>query len=314
MNSSSSKHWFRKDVKERSSIDIPFNGPPRDRLIQAAAASERLVLIRQKRNRIQEIYAKYNNIKDNSNTSNSYDQQSTTSTDQNRDGGKFCKNNSNLFHDNSHYEGDNASNRTLIDDRDVAASCDERSTYDNSSTSEILPRCNITVFNVATQPCHDPSTENDDNNLTSTRPKIRRNSILSKKSVSTRSATGDGEVKSSSNKNNNSVTTTTSKIQKLPKHKKKSVHFHKYDEVIDGRNQTTYVYSLYDVETEKERAEYDVVDDIENVVSDVGYFFQCLKEGLAEEATKSFRRTTTATTTTTTATKGKRRSSTASKR
>jgi predicted DNA-binding ribbon-helix-helix protein len=75
------------------------------------------------------------------------------------------------------------------------------------------------------------------------------------------------------------------KLPGLKKHKKKSkksVSFHRYDEVI-YRDVKEYVYSLHDVQVQEERANHDFVDDIEGVVGDVGYFFRCLKEGIQEE-------------------------------
>lgn len=67
---------------------------------------------------------------------------------------------------------------------------------------------------------------------------------------------------------------------------KKSVRFHKYDEVI-YLDVKEYIYSLHDLEVDHEKASRDLVDDIEGVVGDVGYFLLCLKEGIQEEAAKS---------------------------
>lgn len=74
--------------------------------------------------------------------------------------------------------------------------------------------------------------------------------------------------------------------KKVKKENTKSVKFHKYDEVIYS-DVKEYVYSLHDIEVEEEKANYDLVDELEVAVGDVGYFFRCLKEGIQEEAAKS---------------------------
>lgn len=88
-------------------------------------------------------------------------------------------------------------------------------------------------------------------------------------------------------------TTGSKKNVKVPRLKKsrrkkgkKSVSFHRYDEVIYADTKE-YVYSLHDVEVEQENANRDLVDDIGAVVGDVGYFFRCLTEGIKEEAAKT---------------------------
>ena len=69
--------------------------------------------------------------------------------------------------------------------------------------------------------------------------------------------------------------------------------FHKYDKVIYTSNKMEYVFSLYNVETEREKEEFDVVDELENVVSDVGYFFQCLRQSISEDVSSKFGRSKT---------------------
>ena len=76
--------------------------------------------------------------------------------------------------------------------------------------------------------------------------------------------------------------------KKTKRGKTKSVKFHKYDEVIYA-DVKEYVYSLHDIEVEEEKANYDLADELEVAVGDVGYFFRCLKEGIQEEAAKSLR-------------------------
>jgi hypothetical protein len=76
------------------------------------------------------------------------------------------------------------------------------------------------------------------------------------------------------------------RVKKHRQKTKKSVRFHKYDEVI-YTDVTEYIYSLHDLEVEHEKASRDLVDDIEGVVGDVGYFLRCLQEGIQEEAAKS---------------------------
>jgi hypothetical protein len=71
----------------------------------------------------------------------------------------------------------------------------------------------------------------------------------------------------------------------------KNVRFHRYDEVV-YTDAVDYVYSLSERQMEREReregADYDLLDNVEEVVGDVTYFFRCLKEGLAEEAAEKF--------------------------
>jgi hypothetical protein len=131
-------------------------------------------------------------------------------------------------------------------DGDVS-SVEEREMTDDSSTSEdFLTRCNITVVT---------NNASEDEKTSSGSPRA-----VSKKSPGYR-------------------------VKKHRK-KKKSVRFHKYDEVI-YTDVTEYIYSLHDLEVEHEKASRDLVDDIEGVVGDVGYFLRCLKEGIQEEAAKS---------------------------
>lgn len=147
--------------------------------------------------------------------------------------------------------------KTVLDDRD-ASSCDERDRrdYNQLTVPELLQRCTITVSGSS-----EAKSKRSINPTTSSmkRPPIRKNKSAKSRKSDPRSQ------------------------QNTPK---KSVHFYKYDEVVHSSNKTEYVYSLYEKEIEQEKAERDVVDDIEGVVNDVGYFFQCLSEGLQEEASK----------------------------
>ena len=102
-----------------------------------------------------------------------------------------------------------------------------------------------------------------------------------------------------SNAQEEAAVTTTTKNPVIPRAKKskkrnqRRIRFHRYDEVIylDSKE---YIYSLHDIEVEEERANYDLADDIEGVVGDVGYFFRCLTEVIQEEAAKTLGARTTA--------------------
>ncbi len=89
---------------------------------------------------------------------------------------------------------------------------------------------------------------------------------------------------------NRKVSSSSSSKSKTSKRTKKSVTFHKYDKVIYASNQMEYVYSIYKYEVDREKREYDVVDELENAVSDVGYFFRCLQQGISEDVTTTFSR------------------------
>jgi hypothetical protein len=93
---------------------------------------------------------------------------------------------------------------------------------------------------------------------------------------------------------NRSMTTgikSKSNSTKLRKNRtKKTVTFHKYDQLIHSSNRMEYVCSLYTSEVEREKEEYDVVDEIETAVSDVGYFFQCLQRSISEDVSTKFGR------------------------
>ena len=91
-------------------------------------------------------------------------------------------------------------------------------------------------------------------------------------------------------KNRKMSSSSSSSKSKTLKRTKKSVTFHKYDQVIHASRQMEYVYSLYQYEAEREKQEYDVVDEFENAVRDVGYFFQCLQQGISEDVTSTFSR------------------------
>lgn len=65
---------------------------------------------------------------------------------------------------------------------------------------------------------------------------------------------------------------------------KKSVRFHKYDEVWNG-GPREFVYSLYDRERQEE-TDRDLADDFEDVVGNVTHFFKCIKKGLEEVTAK----------------------------
>jgi hypothetical protein len=151
------------------------------------------------------------------------------------------------------------SSKTILDDRD-ASSCDDRDHREEHvlTVPELLQRCTITVSG---------------NLEEKIKPSIKPTSSSMKLPPIKKSR--PGSVRSS---------TALPRPQQVPL--KKSVHFYKYDEIIHSSNKTEYVYSLYEKETEQEKAEHDVVDDIEGVVNDVGYFFQCLGKGLQEEASK----------------------------
>ena len=90
---------------------------------------------------------------------------------------------------------------------------------------------------------------------------------------------------------NRSATSKSKDTTSRKKRPKKTVTFHKYDKVIYSTNKMEYVFSLYQDEVEREKREYDVVDELENVVSDVGYFFQCLQQGISEDVSSKFGRT-----------------------
>jgi len=62
------------------------------------------------------------------------------------------------------------------------------------------------------------------------------------------------------------------------------VVFHRYDELIDDDGKKDYIFSLHEREVEYEMANYDVIDKVEETVSDVGYFFSLLKTDLQAEA------------------------------
>lgn len=64
------------------------------------------------------------------------------------------------------------------------------------------------------------------------------------------------------------------------------VAFHRYDEHIDNLGGKSYVYSIHDREVEEERNSFDVIDRVEEGVSDLQYFFGVLKNELADEAKK----------------------------
>lgn len=210
------------------------------RLIEGAAACERLAKIREKRNRIHYIYAKYSSVGNTTFNTMQWDQKNT-----------MQETTPLLIHQ---------SPKHFVDDRD-ASSCDEREHRSGHQLTvpELLQRCSITVSRSDEAPIEKPT------HPTSSSMK-RATNLEKRRSVHSRSA------KAIPSQN--------------PNISKKSVHFYKYDEVIHSSNKTEYVYSLYEKETEQEKAEYDVVDDIEGVVSDLGYFFQCLSEGLQEEANK----------------------------
>lgn len=147
--------------------------------------------------------------------------------------------------------------KTVLDDRD-ASSSDERDRRGDHllTVPELLQRCTITV-----------SGSSETNSKRSVNPTI-------------------SSMKRPPIRKNKSARRRKSDPQSQPCTLKKSVHFYKYDKVVHSSNKTEYVYSLYEKEIEQEKAERDVVDDIEGVVNDVGYFFQCLSEGLHEEASK----------------------------
>jgi hypothetical protein len=64
---------------------------------------------------------------------------------------------------------------------------------------------------------------------------------------------------------------------------KKSVRFHKYDEVWNG-GPREFVYSLYDRE-QHEETERDLTDDFDDAVGNVSHFFRCIKEGIEDVTT-----------------------------
>lgn len=73
---------------------------------------------------------------------------------------------------------------------------------------------------------------------------------------------------------------------------KRRVRFHRYDEhIYDGCKE--YVYSLHDREVQAEAEEYDIVDEVEEFVGDVAYFFRCLKDDLHEKAMEKMRQNPT---------------------
>lgn len=211
------------------------------RLIQAAASSERLAKMRQKRSRIQYIYAKYGSF-----------------------GNSVDDSHSKAYHGRKHSQENtplliHKSAKTVLDDRD-ASSCEERDYRSEHvlTVPELLQRCTITVS--------------------------ESSEAKEKRSIKPTSSSMKPPIRKS---RSNTVQSSTALPQQQQVPLRKSVHFYKYDEVIHCTNKTEYVYSLYEKETEQEKAEHDVVDDIEGVVNDVGYFFQCLSEGLQEEASKT---------------------------
>lgn len=89
-----------------------------------------------------------------------------------------------------------------------------------------------------------------------------------------------------SNKVDNSGKLEPEKKFKSKSFAEKSVRFHRYDEVIYD-NRTDYEYSRHEREVEEE-ANRDLVDNLEEMMGDFGYFFRCLKDGIAEEASNRF--------------------------
>jgi hypothetical protein len=70
---------------------------------------------------------------------------------------------------------------------------------------------------------------------------------------------------------------------------KKSVRFHKYDEVWNGGSRN-FVYSLYDREQQEEIEHRDLVDELDGVVGNMSHFFRCIKEGIEDVTNKNPRR------------------------
>jgi hypothetical protein len=191
-----------------------------------------------------------------------------------------------------------ASTGSMIhDDRDTTASsssCDEFRRIPNDEAWQLddslddveeidrvvqqyIHRCNITIIQNPSSldvdklpPKKTTQTEAISNETTTTfaPPKIRKNRDA-KSSISRRELSSSGKK---SKGNNTSA--------------KKSVTFHKYDTVVSSSNKMEYIYSLYynEMENEKEQ-DYDVVDDIESAMNDVGYFFQCLQQSISEDVT-----------------------------
>lgn len=73
-------------------------------------------------------------------------------------------------------------------------------------------------------------------------------------------------------------------VKQKPPKEKRNVSFHRYDEIIYD-NGFEYVYSLHDREVEEE-SNRDLVDNLEEVMGDVGYFFRCLGTSIHDEALK----------------------------
>jgi len=76
------------------------------------------------------------------------------------------------------------------------------------------------------------------------------------------------------------------KTKEIPLNPNRSVVFHRYDEVIDENGGKNYIYSLYDLEEEEERINRDLVNKVEEKISDFGYFFKVLGKDLAGAAAK----------------------------
>lgn len=77
-----------------------------------------------------------------------------------------------------------------------------------------------------------------------------------------------------------------SKLPRLRENVIKCVSFHRYDEVI-WNDRKEYIYSLHDVELEREKANYDLIAKIEDAFGDAAYFFRCLHKDIREKAMKS---------------------------
>jgi cell fate (sporulation/competence/biofilm development) regulator YmcA (YheA/YmcA/DUF963 family) len=215
---------------------------------------------------------------------------------------KSIRYNAPLFSDNIDYVNDDDNNTIstlstaslLMDDRDAMASSnsirDESSRQDETDVEEIdrvvenmLYKCNITVI------------ERPPPLQTEKMPSSKR-----KKSIKSDSSTRSPEPVNVTTmlappkiRKNRSMTSKSKSTTSKKKRSKKTVTFHKYDKVIHTSNKMEYVFSLYHDEVEREKQEYDVVDELETAVNDVGYFFQCLQQSISEDVSTKLGRTKT---------------------
>jgi hypothetical protein len=149
---------------------------------------------------------------------------------------------------------------------------------------QFIHRCNITIIQNPSSSLNDDEEPLPDAPLATTTPSQGSTTTFAPPKIRK-----NHKVKSSMSRRELS----SSKKGKRPKDnhttKKKSVSFHQYDTVVNSSNQTEYIYSLYYNETEYEKEQdYDVVDDLESAVNDVGYFFQCLQQSISEDVKLRF--------------------------